>query len=100
MVDVLEKIKNGSYNTKYPKDIKDKEERRIAMQAYREECSRKDMVFKEDLETEFGTTDYSKKDAVFRKAWEDGHASGLTEVYYEYSELVELIDFSNTPSLG
>lgn len=49
--------------------------------------------FASKLFTEFGADDFSEtaKDAIFHKAWEDGHSSG----YYSVAmELDDLIDFA------
>ena len=47
--------------------------------------------FRKDLEEENGMTDHLKRDALFNKAWEDGHSSGINEVALVYSDLVDLV---------
>jgi len=59
--------------------------------AYRDEQTRLDMLFKADLEEEFGFENHPKRDRLFRLAWEDGHANGYREVYNSYDYLSELM---------
>lgn len=47
--------------------------------------------FKNDLFEELGITENPKRDILFAKAWENGHSSGLYEVYSISNDLVELI---------
>lgn len=47
--------------------------------------------FKKDLFEEFGVTDNPKRERAYAYAWDKGHASGLGEVYNEFSDIVELI---------
>lgn len=47
--------------------------------------------FKADLFEDLGIVGNPKADVLFRLAWELGHLSGYSEVYYYASDLVELI---------
>jgi hypothetical protein len=65
-----------------------------AKKAYREEAYHLEQeVFRADLENEFGTQNYPKRDALWTKAWKDAHSGGLQEVYFQYEELVNIINF-------
>lgn len=57
---------------------------------WRAEENRMTMKLKADLEEEFGMTGHPKADALWHKAWQDGHSGGYSEVTNIYSDLVEL----------
>lgn len=118
-MNVLDKINNGDYQSKlaYPKSpikpmkpkvetsdawaqyAKDLAAYEAAMPAFREAANahRADqgnlelVVFKADLEAEFGLVNHPKADKLFNKAWEMGHSAGLSNVYHYYDDLYELI---------
>jgi len=46
---------------------------------------------KAQLEKQFHVVGHPKADLLYAKAYDFGHASGLSEVEYFYSELIELI---------
>ena len=46
--------------------------------------------FKHDALDDVGLLGHPKADKIYNKAWEDGHASGLHEVYQELCDLAEL----------
>lgn len=48
--------------------------------------------FKNDLFEELGITNNPKREKLFNKAWEHGHAYGFYEVYNVACDLVELIE--------
>jgi hypothetical protein len=62
-----------------------------AVVAYCDAVDKKVEEFKRDLFEEFGVTDNPKKDRCYTIAHEEGHSSGFSEVYSEFSDLVELI---------
>jgi hypothetical protein len=66
-------------------------ERRERMNFYSSEVNRLHLKFRADLEQEFNTRGHPKADLLFAKAWSHGHASGLSDVYYWYDELYELV---------
>jgi hypothetical protein len=45
--------------------------------------------FKEDLEEEFGTQNWDKKDKAYALAWQEGHSYGLSEILYHYTDYVD-----------
>ena len=47
--------------------------------------------FREDLFKELGIENNPKRDELFGIAWEMGHSSGFSEVYYIATDLVRLI---------
>jgi hypothetical protein len=58
----------------------------------RAEESRKKREFWEDAREELEYTEWLTEDAIMvleNKAWEDGHSSGYSEVFYQLQELVE-----------
>ncbi len=62
-----------------------------SQKAYNKESGKLLDEFRKDLFEEFGVTDHPKVDRVYQIAWEKGHAHGLSEVYIEFSDIVELI---------
>jgi hypothetical protein len=48
--------------------------------------------FKTDLFEDLGIQDHPKKELLYSKAWERGHAHGFAEVYNHACDLAELID--------
>lgn len=50
-----------------------------------------DKLFRECLEQVYGMEGHPKADAVFNKAWEDGHSAGHHEVRLHYAELAGLV---------
>lgn len=121
MKSVQEKIADGEYQNKmeYPKkpssvcqycsslhtkDAKfcqscgkplDYDAREMAYREKRKEYWREDGLlfsqFKCDLEAENGMADNPKREALFSKAWEHGHSSGLCDVLFWYEDLLELV---------
>lgn len=59
--------------------------------AYREEEGRLLALFEHDLAEENGMLDNPKRYLLWAKAWEQGHASGLSDVEYWYEDLLELV---------
>lgn len=62
-----------------------------AMATYRTEHSRLLKEFRADLEEEFGTAGHEKAEALYNLAWDHGHSSGLSDVYYAYAEMSVLL---------
>ena len=58
---------------------------------YRTALGKKVGEFIQDLFEEFGVTDNPKKELCYSIAYDMGHAYGFSEVYSEFSDLVELI---------
>jgi hypothetical protein len=61
------------------------------LKAYQKEQNDLDAKFRKELEKEFMTTINPKKDLLWEKVYEKGHASGKEEIYNVYADLVELI---------
>lgn len=59
--------------------------------AWRDENNRLTELFKNDLFQEFGVQNNPKREKAWLIAWDKGHAMGFSEVYSEFSDLVELI---------
>ena len=47
--------------------------------------------FREVLEEEYGTANYTKRDKMWNLAWEWGHSNGWYEVLLYYADIVEVI---------
>lgn len=60
-------------------------------QEYKEEEHRLIQRFRADVEIDFGMVDHPKAGKLWEKAWDHGHASGLSDVYSVYQDLVELV---------
>ena len=61
----------------------------IKLDAYHADKSKLEDQFREDLKSEFDTTDYIDEPAIFNLAWSLGHSSGYGEVLNYYSEICE-----------
>ena len=65
-------------------------EYRELVKAHNAETKRLEDQFKHDALDDVGLLNHPKADKIYAKAWEDGHASGLHEVYQELCDLAEL----------
>lgn len=64
---------------------------RTMIEDYRNESSLRRTNFKTALEEEYGLQNHPKKDRIWRKAWDDGHSGGWTDILNIYNELFDLI---------
>ena len=71
--------------------VADVEAHERAKYAYRQEEGRLFAKFRADLEAEYGLVGHPKADALFNRAWEQGHSAGFGEVATIYDDLVELV---------
>jgi hypothetical protein len=69
------------------RDVQRVEERAKAS----EEARKQTEGLRARLEEEHGMAEHPKRDLLWSKAWEQGHATGLESVRYWYDDLVELI---------
>jgi hypothetical protein len=93
-IDVKAKIAARAYEVPLPQETKNlsKDDRYKVMNDYHIACSKMwNEIFRGDLEQEFGVVGHPKSKRLFELAWEHGHSSGLNDVYYYYSDFVELI---------
>lgn len=67
------------------------EEYRQAQKDYRQGEHEARNRFKEDLFKDLEIADHPKREKIWDKAWEEGHSTGLHDVYHEAEEIVELI---------
>lgn len=95
---VREKLDAGCYRNDLPyptrgKDPSAKERATFAAarSAYDEVTSRLEHQFVLDLLAEHGVRDNPKANLCYQKAWDHGHAHGLSEVACIFEDLVELI---------
>lgn len=88
-MNTLQNINDKHYTNKLPYASNKKNPK--VHDAYYAEEVRLIRNFKNDLETEFKMQDHPKAELLYAKAWAQGHSSGLHEVYYAYSDLVELV---------
>ena len=61
------------------------------VKVYHTALAKKEDEFIKDLFDEFGVTDNPKKGLCYSIAYEKGHAYGYSEIYNEFSDIVELI---------
>ncbi len=59
---------------------------------WRAEQGRLTEMFRQDLIKELDIEDHPMRNKLLNKAWEDGHSSGLQEVYHCALNLVDLIE--------
>lgn len=90
-MNVSANISAGVYDVPLDKIPDDPKERKAVLADYHRLCSMRETQFKADLEEQFGTAGNPKADALYRIAWELGHASGYSDVLSYYSDLAELI---------
>lgn len=85
----------SSLKEKYPtaviQEVFDREAYNAQILLHDEEASRLHMEFQQDLFEDYGVSDNPKRFKCFALAWERGHSSGHSEVYYEFGDLVALI---------
>lgn len=58
---------------------------------YVKEEGRLHNLFKADCLKEVGLENHPKKDKIFSYAWQKGHSSGYSEVFYYLSEVSEIV---------
>jgi len=90
---VREKLDAGEYKTKlvYPTVKRGDPEYTTLRNRYNADEARLHQQFKMDLFKEHGVEKHPKAELCYSKAWEHGHASGLSEVMCFFEDLVELI---------
>ena len=69
-----------------------KAEYRRTLELHRKEEARLNLLFEEDCAKEQGLENHPKRMALWAKAWDQGHANGLCEVWDAYQNLAELLD--------
>jgi hypothetical protein len=99
--DLWNAVQAGKYNTDLPypayltlgqrQDPDKVAEHRAVRQAYLEDENRLERQFHDDLLEALGVADHPKADKLYQIAWDQGHASGYTEVMNAANELVELL---------
>lgn len=86
----------GELKEKYPnaviQEVLDNDEYNNDKSKYNLEVARLHDEFVNDLFEEFGVGDNAKRHKAFDYAWERGHSSGYSEVYNEFSDIVEFIE--------
>jgi hypothetical protein len=87
-----EKFENGTFEDKirygYFENEFDYEENK---DAYRKEENRLNELFKTMALEEVGLTGHPNAEKIYAKAWEDGHADGLNNVFCHLRELAEIV---------
>lgn len=91
---ILDKNANSKIATQFVKDLEKYESDMIEYQKkqdeYREESFRIKELFKKDALEDSGLSEHPNRNKIFNYAWEKGHSSGYSEVYYELMNLAEL----------
>jgi hypothetical protein len=72
-------------------EVLDKVAYQAYQQQYAEEIHKLEEEFQNDLFQEFAVTDNPKRFKCYSYAWDKGHSHGYSEVYNEFSDVVELI---------
>lgn len=82
---VRDKIRNNEYTSKllWGKSTRLNKE-------YSKDQSRLSVLFQEEALAEVGLADHPKREMIFYKAYEHGHAYGYEEVFNELESLAEL----------
>jgi len=74
-------------------EVTDKDKRNKAREKYRTDRADLAAQYKAALISEEAShLSEAAADAIYQKAWNDGHSSGYREVYDNFTELVELAD--------
>ena len=71
--------------------VVDKDAYYAARDEWQSEQARLEAEFREELFRDLKIADHPKRDLLFQKAWDRGHASGYAEVYNVALDLVDLI---------
>lgn len=89
---IHEKINAGHYENTTPYPEKGDPDLWRKLDAYHMAERKRVEMFREDLEVAYETFRLrpKKRDLLWNKAWEHGHANGLSEVLWWYDDLVEL----------
>ncbi len=87
---IRDKINNKYYETSVPYVPRKEDVKKYI--AYYDDQNRLDAEFREDALKEVGLSKHPKKDKIFARAWQSGHANGYSEVYSHLSDLAELFD--------
>jgi hypothetical protein len=88
---VREKLDAGLYKTKFVYPERSNPQYTSIRNLYRNDEARLQQQFKMDLFSEHGVTGHPKAELCYAKAWEHGHAYGLSEVATYFEDFVELI---------
>ena len=72
-------------------EVLDENAYKARQQEYRDERSKLDEEFQNDLFEDYNVTNNPKRFKCFELAWEHGHSSGHSEVYNYFGDFVELI---------
>jgi len=64
---------------------------RAARDDYHAEQARMDEQFKQDALADVGLTGHPRADKAYAFAWDHGHASGYSEVYYYLSDVADVL---------
>jgi hypothetical protein len=81
--------------TNYPRDITNRDERLAAHRAYNEAVGKIVGEFKAYLaDTYASSLPTAVQDRIWSKAWEDGHASGYSEIENHYIDNADFAEFA------
>lgn len=61
------------------------------MDEYQKESRRLEDKFMNDALADVGLSNHPKKTLIYSKAYEKGHSGGFSEIYYELSDLADLV---------
>lgn len=82
--DLQTKILGGTYITKVPYEFETREQ-------HRDDQRKLDRQFREDIAQVYGwKIDSNLELKIWLKAWDEGHANGLSSVLYHYGQYSEI----------
>lgn len=84
-----ERINDGEFRNKLPYASSKKDP--VVCEAYWTEDRRLYYLFKKEALEHVGLENHPKKDLIYSKAWEDGHAYGFSEVLCHLESLSDFI---------
>jgi len=95
-MDFMEKLHSGYYSGNgFPyvsiTEAKTDNTKRYERERYEANSRKRHVEFKADALEELSLTNHPKAHLLFNKAWEMGHSSGYSEVWYYMCELEELV---------
>jgi len=77
----------------YPSGEMTRDERVAKHEEYRAGVARINLEFRAYVEHVYATSSLSRsvRDALWQKAWDDGHSNGLREVELHYEDIVDIV---------
>ena len=91
---ILDRKGDSKYFNNYAKELERYEEEMIEFRKkdieYRGETGRLMDLFRKDALEDVGLSDHPKAEKIYNFAWDHGHSSGYSEIYYWLCDLSDL----------